>query len=172
MNRLTLIRGLSLAFVGALPLLLSVPSAAGDESRMDTLRANLKPGDRLSLRLDSGLTLRGEYDRFLIPENAVRLRVWDTEHDRFQGENVSLDGVERCVRVRTEGNMLFPVLGAGLVGGMMAWFAFTLDDGLGQDSPGTVDLVVPFTLGGMLAGTLVGALIMPTKKSQKVLWEP
>jgi len=150
-------------------LLLQSPAMAA-ESRMDVLRSELKPGDDLEMNLRSGGSLVGEYGRLLVPENAVRLRIWDTEHDRFRDENVPLDGVERCVRLRTEGTAAFPI-GAGLLlGAVGAGLGIAFDDALGDDSSGALEIVAPFALVGALAGVIVGAVVMPTRTSTRTLW--
>lgn len=149
-------------------LVLPWPVLADD---MATLQENVDPGDKLSMHMDSGPVILGEYDRFLVPENAVRLRVWDTEHDRFRSEDIPLDRVDRCVRLRTGGVAAFPVGGGLLLGAVGAELGIAFDDALGDDSPGTLEVVAPFTLAGALAGVILGAAVMPTRTKTKTLWD-
>jgi len=160
------------AIVPVITMLLLVPSTSfGEGDRLDTLRSNLKPGDKLSMRVDSGPVVPGEYERLLVPDYAVRLRVWDTEHDRFRSEDMPLDRVDRCVRLRTGGMAAFPAGGALLLGAVGARFGVAMDDGLGDDSPGTLAVVAPFALAGALGGVVIGAVVMPTRTKATVLWD-
>jgi hypothetical protein len=137
---------------------------------MATLRSEVRPGDALELRLDSGITLAGELDRILVPDDTVRLRVEDPLRDRFHTD-VRLQDVEQCVLVRTEGNLAFPVGGAVLLGAVGAGIGSAFDHALGDDSPGgAAGIVIPFALVGALTGVIVGALVMPAKRSERTLW--
>jgi hypothetical protein len=146
-------------------------TASWSEPRMETLQSEVRPGDSLELDLQSGTTLTGEIARYLDPEDAVLFRVWNSEDSRYSNENIRLAEVDRCVRLRTEGNMLVPIAGAVLMGAAGAGLGVAFNNSLGDDAPeNAAEIVLPFAFVGMLVGTIVGALIMPDREERKTLW--
>lgn len=151
--------------------LLVQSAALAAEPRMNTLRRELQPGDSLELRVAPDTLVTGEFDALLDAKDAIRLRTWDTEGDRYDSRDVLLENVERCTRIRTEANLAFPIGGGMLLGtvgaGMGAAFHNALGNDASSDATGTV---VGFAAVGSLVGVIVGAVIMPTRKVEKTLW--
>jgi hypothetical protein len=146
-------------------------TALGAEPRVDALRAEVRPGDSLKLQFGPDTLLTGEFDGFLSPRDAVRLRVWDLENDRYDTRDVLLGNVERCVRVRTETNLAFPIGGGMLLATAGGGLGAALDHALGDDDPGdATGTIVAFAADGALVGVIAGALLMPTRTVEKTLW--
>jgi hypothetical protein len=161
----------SLLRLGCAIGLLAQSTALGNEPRLDILRAEVRPGDSLELRFGPDTLMTGEFDGFLSPRDAIRLRVWDAETDRYDTHDVLLESVNRCVRVRTEANLAYPVGGGMLLGTVGGGLGAAFDHALGDDSSGdATGTIVAFAAVGALVGAVVGALVMPTRKVEKTLW--
>jgi hypothetical protein len=97
--------------------------------------------------------------------------VWDLENDRYDTRDVLLGNVERCVRVRTETNLAFPIGGGMLLATAGGGLGAALDHALGDDDPGdATGTIVAFAAVGALVGVIAGALLMPTRTVEKTLW--